>query len=264
MATNQAFDQRADRESHTPALSDLQQRQHQLRDDLRAGFADRRGILLWQQRVGTYTLGRVPDDWHESILTDRWRSAALLANQAARDDMSEHAPDDATAMQVRDTIRQEDLLPSFRSALAFMRSAAVDWNEEPVDHTKQKFTALRPRVDQLASGQRKALEWALDIQDGRERTDHPGPIESRADILDWCDQLMYATAGYLPRELVDQVSSPASPWWRALLGGGGVLLELLLAGDVLPAMNAAIRDAAESGEESPQRDTPSTTGGSIS
>jgi hypothetical protein len=60
------------------------------------------------------------------------------------------------------------------------------------------------------------------------------------------------------------VSSPLSAWWGSLTNDRGAELESLLATDVLPAMNAALRVSAAESEEMATRNTFSSSGGNVS
>lgn len=232
--------------AYTPALPTVRAQQQDLRDRLRDGFADRREILLWQHAVATVSAGQVDDDWHRKILSDRWRTAALLSDPAARDRMAEHPPTAEHARSERQDIVQEDLIPAFRSALGQIRKWAGDYTDtaEGINGTdRQRFIGMRPRLHQLAVVQHRVLRRALDEAD-----DHP-PIQSREDVLEWVDAVVFATSGLVSDTFVRDVTAPLGEWWRPLTQDRGTVLELLLVSDVLPPMNRALRDAAERAEE---------------
>lgn len=258
-------DERGSSGSFTPALPALHARQLELAKELRTGFASREALLLWMLDVAKYTIGRVDGRWYYDLLGDRWK-AAMLLNESAREGIVEHPPDDP--MSVRLDIYQDTLLPASRAAVSYLRTQAQDHTEDarqPLDGEEARFTALRPRVDDLASDQRRVIEWAFDTVGPDRQTDHDGPITNRADMLQWAGEVQYSTRGLLPPGFADEVVSPASRWWGPLLDAGGAWLQLLVADELLPVMNRAIRHAAQHGEElAAERNRQVNSGGSIS
>ena len=226
-----------------PGLPTLRTQQSQLVDLLRRGFTNRRDVLFWSHAVAVMSLGHIEDQWFNELLGDRYRVGALLSDQADRDDLCTHPPDDAAAEFIRDDLQQKRLSRAFQSARAEMRAQGADFTETEGqnDPGSQRFIAMRPRVHQIAVAQHNALHQAF------------GGFDSRRGVLDWADYVDYATTGYLPDGFPGDVTSPMSDWWQVLTGESqGAWLESRLAETVLPAANRALRDAMLSGTEEPQ------------
>lgn len=242
----------------------LRERQHDVRDRLFEGFDTRTDILLWQHDVAACTLGRVADEWHKSILTDRWTVAALLADHRDRQSISDHAPGKEQVNSVRLDMYKDDLLPPCQSAIKWFWRRTTEYagqDQNPVDPTKQKFLAMRPRLDELVSDQRRVLYWALDEETGpgEANVDHDGPITDRQDALEWADAVGYATNGAVDPDFASRVCTPTSEWWNPLLKTRGTWLQFLLADDVLPPMNLSIREAADTAAEFPAEEREKVT-----
>lgn len=241
------------RESRTPAFHRLHVHERDVTASLRAGFHGLDDLLLWVLDASKYTLGYLDDDFGRRLLTDPYRVNKLTTGDTATEE-------DRAAEVVAQDIVEDDLAPAFNSARAFIRTKAQD-HDEDIDASKQEHTALIPRVDVVAAAQRKAVECALDY-DGV--TNHTGPVDCRADVSDWVTQVGFATTGFVPDGVIDDVSSIGSRWRRQLVRSRGVMLRVLIARDLLPPMNMAINDAAKTGMEQNNRQNTSTTGGSIS
>lgn len=221
---------------YAPAFPAVYQQQQKLKRRLRHGFEDANELILWQHDVDVYSLGFATETWHSGILTDRYQIRVLTSDDRDESD------------QTVSEILQEVVTPAFRSAQGFLRQAAMDFQEK-VDVDK-RYPAMRPRVGQLASAQRSALESVLDLQPGQYE-DTKKDITTREDLNDWVDKVVYATAGGVDDAFLQQVVSPASEWWRAIFGPNQAYLHILLAEEVLPQMNDAIRNAAYNSDEQP-------------
>lgn len=232
------------------AMDTLRSHQQDVREQLRAGFRSRQAILLWQHRCGALTIGRIRDGWYRSILNQRWDTAALLADHAARDRLCSDPPPNRLARKYRYDIIQNDLIPGFQEALSVARKLAIDYSETG-DHApvpeRQRYIFMRPQLDDLYESQRDVLLWALGWTEEVEDRD---PITGREDLIEWADATIYATNGLIEPGFAARVATPASEWWGPLMRSRGPTLELLLASQVLPEFNRALRDAAERAKES--------------
>lgn len=238
---------------YTPAFPAVYERQEKLKERLRHGFDGVNELILWEHDVDVYSLGFATPEWHLELLTDRYRVHALTS-----DGLDEGG-------QTVSELLQETVTPAFRSAQAFLRQAAMDFENEVA--VNNRYPAMRPRVGQLATAQREALEGVLNLRPGQYEKKKMGDreIETRDDLEDWVDRVMYATAGGVDDGFIRKVQSPASEWWRAIFGPGEAYLHILLAEEVLPPMNEAIRNAAYNSDEQPSaKDIEAGSGGSIS
>lgn len=247
--------------SHTPALPTLRDQQHQIRARLREGFDSRRELLQWSHATAAVSVGQVPDGWFADLINDPWVVAACLADETHREHLcGDQAPNDETAQSVRMDIIQDTLSPAFQSALGFIRRQTADYTDdkEGIRHIdKQRYLALRPRLHELAVAQHKAIRKAFGAG-GYE------PLGSREAVVDWADYVGYSCAGVLPADFTRTVASPLGEWWFALTQGRGATLESILAAEILPAMNQALRTAASEAEELPARNIGNESGGNIS
>jgi hypothetical protein len=241
--------------SWTPALPALRAQQQDLRDRLRAGFEDRQSLLMWAHAVGAVSAGHVRDAWYRELLTDRWAVAACLTDESAREQLTDHPPTRTQGASLREDIIQEDLSAAFQAALKELRKHAGDYtdDEDGVDNVeRQRFLGMRPRLHQVAIAQKRALEWALGNEVRIGGVSYDG-FDSRSDVLDWGEYVVFATTGLVPDGFGRRVASPLSDWYAELTrDGSSVWLEMLLAEEVMPAMNAALRDAVKSAEEAPR------------
>jgi hypothetical protein len=238
-----------DRDHSFTSLKTLRAHQRDLRDKLLSGFANRTELLLWQHDVAAKTIGQIPDDWHRKFVTDRWLSAAMLADYEQRAVVSSRPPADVVSQRRRHEIIHEDLMPAMQSAIREFRQLAVQYIEDPsnpVDMGRQEYIAMRPQLDEVVREQRFALEWALDAWADEQRRP---PISTRSDALAWADQVIYATYGHIGDEFTDQVISPSSEWLPALTSPASVALKLLLSTEILPAMNETIRYVVSNSKE---------------
>lgn len=243
--------------AYAAALDTLRSHQQDVRNELMAGFEHRQDILLWQHRAGALTIGQIADGWYTETIADRWLCAALLKDQDKRAAMCEAdtAPSDRLAKGCRLNIVKDELIPAFQQALTVARELASDYadagDRAPVAD-RQRYIFMRPQLDDLYRNQREVLLSAL----GAGGEEGPDPVTTREGAIDWADSAIYATTGFLPGEFAQQVAHPASEWWGALTESRGPYLELLLAQQVLPAMNRALRDTAKRASESPQEHRP--------
>jgi len=247
--------------AHTPALPTLRVQQQELRERLRDGLEDRRAILMWSHAAAAVAVGQVPDGWFGDLVNDRWTVAACLADESKRVGLcGRNSPDDEQAASVRMDIIQNTLSPAFQSALGTVRERAGDvtTDRDGVKHMdRQRFLALRPRLHQVAVAQHKALRQAFGAGDW-------DPLDSREAVIEWCDYVGYSCAGFLERDFTTRVASPMGQWWGSLTEDRGAELESLLAAEVLPAMNAALRVSGAESDEMAARSHFDSDGGNIS
>lgn len=243
--------------AHVPALPTLKAQQEDIRQRLRTGFEQRHDVLLWAHVASAISVGRIPDTWFNDLVNDQWTVAACLRDEDQRKVLcQERAPTDAEARNERTQIVQDVLSPAFQRAVDVIRAQSGDFTDEQdgVRHTdRQRFIAMRPRLHQRTVDQHRAL-----------REPYAGGIESQADVVEWADSVAYAASGHLPRDFTTRVASPMSQWWDALANERGNVLDSLLARDVLPAWNSALRTASANAEELPSGRVASSSGGNIS
>lgn len=233
------------------SLATLRAHQRDLRRDLMDGFADRTELLLWQHDVAAKTIGQIPDDWHTKFVADRWLTASMMADVEARKRVSPKPPDASTARRQRSGIRQDDLMPAMQAAIREFRQLAGEYVEDvenPVNMGRQRFLAMRPRLDEVVGEQREALEWALGRHESRP------PIADRDGALEWADQVIYATYGFIGDEFTDEVTAISSEWLPALRHPDRFSLKMLLATDILPVMNRTIRYVVRRATEASSED----------
>lgn len=247
--------------AHTPALPTLRAQQRDLRKRLRDGFDDRVDLLMWSHAAAATSTGHVPDAWFGRLLNDRWMVAACLSDESRRVKLcGDKAPDDDAAASVRLDIVQDVLSPGFQTALSSVRQRAMDHTDDGqgVKNTdKQQFLAMRPRLHQIAVAQHKALRQAFGLGDWE-------ALSSREDVIEWSDYCGYAAAGFLSRDFTGRVASPLGEWWGSLTNDRGAELVSLLASEVLPRFNAALRVSAAESDEMASRARFDSEGGNIS
>lgn len=243
--------------AHVPALPTLKAQQEDIRQRLREGFESRHSLLVWSHVASAIAVGRVPDTWFADLINDQWTVAACLKNEGDRVELcGSKAPTDSQARTERTQIVQEVLSPAFQRAVDVIRAQSADFTDEQdgVRHTdRQRFIAMRPRLHQRVVDQHRALRKPF--ADG---------IQSQADAVEWADNVAYAASGALDRGFTARVCSPMSQWWDALANERVAVLDSLLAQEVMPAWNSALRTASSNAEELPSGTVDSSTGGNIS
>jgi hypothetical protein len=222
----------------------LERQQADVHDAFRAGFGSVGELVEWLHAASAVSLGYVDDEWVSSVVGDWWLVAGLLDDADRRQALTEHPP--ARPAMVRERQLREHLLPAFNSAVAFLRANAETHAEQDVERAgqrRQRFLAMRPRVHQVAVAQHRLLRRAL----GAPEAD---PIATQQDLTDWARAVVQVTTGAVSSEWLRTVTRPTSLWATLLTGDSGrAMLYALVASDLLPAMNAALHDAAQRGSE---------------
>mgnify|MGYP000327284106 CR=1 FL=1 len=236
-------DDRTAQKSHVPALPTLRAQQRDIRSRLRSGFSSRHEILVWSHVAAAISVGRVPDAWFSRLINDQWTVAACLDSHEKREALcGDTAPSPSEARTERTRIIQDVLSPAFQKAVDVIRSQAGDFVDEQdgVRHVdRQRFIAMRPRLHQRVVDQHRAL---------REPFGETG-VRSQADAVEWADEVAYAASGHLSRDFTAMVCNPMSQWWTALANEQTAVLDSMLAEDVLPAWNSALRTACANAKE---------------
>lgn len=216
----------------------LDDQQAAVHDAFREGFPTVRSLVEWCHAASAVSLGFVDDDWAGELVADWWAVAGLLSDPDRRDALSTSPP--SSPSTVRETIVQRDLLPAFNSAIGLLRSKAVEHDERAVErHNAQRFLAMRPRVHQVAVAQHRLIREALGAATADE-------IETRRDVTRWARTVVQTTTGAVSSEWLETVTRPSGLWFALLTGDSGrVVLFRKLASELLPAMNAALHDAAK-------------------
>ncbi|TKX85756.1 hypothetical protein EXE43_11935 [Halorubrum sp. SS5] len=250
-------DERTADSAHVPALPTLRAQQRDVRARLRSGFKTRHELLVWSHVAAAISVGRVPDDWFSHLINDQWTVAACLDSHAKREAIcGDTAPSPSEARTERTRIVQDVLSPAFQKAVDVIRAQSNDFtdDQEGVRHTdRQRFIAMRPRLHQRVVDQHRAL-----------RTPFGEGVQSQADAVEWADEVAYAASGHLPRDFTATVCNPMSQWWTALANEQTAVLDSMLAQDVLPAWNSALRTASSNAEELPSGRVASSSGGNLS
>lgn len=240
------------RESVRPAVDELGKSQQALFDELEAGFADRRDLVLWLHKASARTLGRIPDEWPQQVLASRYQTAGLLDACGGT-----HAPGEALASFERDLIRDDVLLEACSSATRIISQQSTQYADGTTggDSTsnrefgEQRWLAMRPALDELVTRQRESLKRVL----GRDPS-YPSGLQGHDDLSTWVRGVQRAARGLeggLSREAI------WSPWWRQTLldDPRHPDLHLLLGEEVLGVFNAAIREETTQAEEAPDEET---------
>jgi len=251
-------DDRKAESAHVPALPTLRAQQRDIRSRLRSGFRSRHELLVWSHVAAAISVGRVPDGWFSRLINDQWTVAACMDSHEKREALcGDTAPSPSEARTERTRIIQDVLSPAFQKAVDVIRAQSNDFTDEQdgVRHTdRQRFIAMRPRLHQRVVDQHRAL---------REPFGETG-VRSQADAVEWADEVAYAASGHLPRDFTSQVCNPMSQWWTALANEQTSVLDSMLAEDVLPAWNSALRTASSNAEELPSGRVASSAGGNLS
>ncbi|RLM67060.1 hypothetical protein DVK05_06050 [Halorubrum sp. Atlit-8R] len=251
-------DERSAEKAHVPALPTLRAQQRDIRSRLRSGFKSRHELLVWSHVAAAISVGRVPDKWFSRLVNDQWTVAACLDSHEKRERLcGDTAPSPSEARTERTRIIQDVLSPAFQKAVDVIRAQSGDFTDEQdgVRHVdRQRFIAMRPRLHQRVVDQHRAL---------REPFGEAG-VRSQADAVEWADEVAYAASGHLPRDFTAKVCNPMSQWWTALANEQTAVLDSMLAQDVLPAWNSALRTAASNAEELASGTVASSSGGNIS
>ncbi|WP_049934689.1 hypothetical protein [Haloplanus natans] len=245
-----------------PALVRLKLDLEQLEAELYDGFARRRDVLDWMQRLCVRTLGRTRQEFIEDLArqfrgrVDDRRERALLSAMlvpAAR----ERALDAGTVDELRERIYATVLAPAYHRALRHLRKDAGEYIDSAQETTTsghdpqvQRYIAMRPAVDELDDNQDRVLEAVLD------GFDEPG------DILEWGRDLELATHGEIPDQFVRRAYVEQSTR-RMLLSGARAderARELFAATYLVPAFNRGVRDLVGRAGEQPDEDKDPSTG----
>jgi len=228
------------------ALDKLEADQKALRKRLYAGFTSTTDILLWLHKCAIHTIGEIPDGWFARVMTERYKRAALLADESDRKALGKNAPDASLAKLEREMIDDRILTPAMNDAVRVLDKQANEYGDKgaQVDPSSQLYPALRPGLLDLQTRQKTALKQALG------RADDPDGLTCMSDVRSWRDSVARATRGkWLPE---------MDLWTRSIMTGDtdSATLHHYLGRNFLPAANAAIRETASSSEESVIDDLP--------
>lgn len=229
--------------SRAVAFDVLDAQQSHVHRAFRAGFETPRRLLEWMHAAGAVSLGKIDDGWYPDVMGDYWTVAGFMTDPDLRQRLATHPPHNPES--VRERHLQQHLLPAFNSAIALLRTKANEYQEHqaPDRPEGQRYLAMRPRLHQVAVSQHRALRAAVGA---------PGApsLEGRTDVTDWAQSVVGVTTGAVSNDWLQRVTRPTGPWFDLLTGDGGqAVLLALLADDLLPAMNAALREAGQRGNE---------------
>lgn len=245
-------------DSARPALVALATDLLELRDDLEAGLADRAAVVRWHQRLAVAALGRGSRDYYGRLGRAMWpretgEERVLLACLLEAD-ARQRAIDPARAREVRRRLAAAYLLPAYHRAVRSLRKSAGEYvgsgdaGDEDADPAGQRYTAMRPALDELAAWQDLALGRLLD-----------GGLADRAAVLDWATPLEVATQGELSAAWTRRCYREPSTR-RVLVGGPeyAVARAAVAAHHLLPPMAQAAAGLADRAGEEPALDVAPT------
>lgn len=239
-----------EKRAFSPTLPTLRAQQRDLRRRFRDGFESRRDILTWAHAASAVSAGRLPDDVFTELVCDPWMVAVCLANERAREAIcGENAPSIEQVRSERERVIQDSISPAYQKALGLLRDSSgdvIDRDEGVPNIDKQAFLGLRPRLHQRAVEQHRTLLAAYGEGDW-------GSIDTQAAAGRWADEVGYAAPGRMDPEFIGRVRSPFGEWLSAFVSGGDDTITTLLAEEVMPPFNAALRDAVDEGEEKAQK-----------
>lgn len=258
--------------SRRPALrkltADLAELRHELVDVDDPGLGDHVDVLDWLQRLCVRTLGQVHSSRYETIgenfIPDsKGREgsllAALLSPEHRRREM-----DEQLAREVRAEFSNRTIGTARHPAFRSLRKDAGSYVGEPDDDGRgdpgfepeqQRYTGMRPVLDELAGYQSDALHQFVEGFDAKE------------EVLDWGDTLELATHGEpVLEDRPGQFATRcyAEPPMRELLLGERAYheraRETYAAMWLLPAFNRGVQDLAGRSAEEPTFDNSSDMG----
>lgn len=244
-------------DSARPALVALATDLLELRADLEAGLADRAAVVRWHQRLAVAALGRGSRDYYRRVGRAMWpretgEERVLLACLLSAN-VRQRAIDPARACEVRRRLAAAYLLPAYHRAVRSLRKSAGEYvgsgdATDDADPVGQRYTAMRPALDELAAWQELALARLLD-----------GGLADRAAVLDWATPLEVATQGELSSAWTRRCYREPSTR-RVLVGGPeyAVARAAVAAHHLLPPMARAAADLADRAGEEPALDVAPT------
>lgn len=246
--------------AYVPALSTVRAQQEALKKRLREGFNGRHDFLMWTHAVAAVSAGSVPNEWFSDAIGNRWLVACCLADEDDRERLCSRDVPQHIAESRREDLLHETVSPAMEKGLELLRSNSRDYTEDVggIKQTdRQRFLGMRPRLHQIAVAQHRAILEALGHRNGG--------LNDRREVADWADYVVYACGGFTPDRFSARVTAPMGQWYSDLVSpGGSVVVEFLLAEEMLPAANQALRAAVREGEELAARRAPSNSDGGIS
>lgn len=238
-------------ESHRPALRKLALDIQDLREELLAGFASRRAVLEWSQRMTVRTLGEVRQSWYYELARqfrglpsderERALVSALLIPAVRKREINQEA-----ARALRERLAAVLLGRAEHRALRRLRKDATEYTDDDGDGSGhnpeiQRYIAMRPALNELEAYQQRTLTKCVD------------GLESRYEILTWGDDLELATHGELEEDFLERCYREPSTA-RLLTSTRPVdkrARELFAATYLIPAFNAGVRDLTGRAKEMP-------------
>lgn len=183
-----------------PALPTLVGDVVSLLESLEHGFSGKDEIVLWFGNVVVKTGGEIESVVLEDIARQLRTEpegpvvAAFLTPSARSRELGSE-----TTRRIRESFRARFLIPALHRALRALRKSATEYGTGgtgdgsrndggPTDPDRQKFTAMRPGLDELARYQERALRALL------------AGFDSEADLLAWIELMELATHGEIPEE----------------------------------------------------------------
>lgn len=190
---------------YRPSLSNLDRRQQTALDELVDGFADRKGVLRWVQRLGVVTLGRLPNRVMREVALDRTMLHLLVVTPDRKRfiDTGEEPTDLGVAERYRERLAGR-LLPFTNEAVRDFRDSAVEYldDEARPDPDRHEAVAHRPSLSELDERQRRALDALIE-----------GELGSYRDVVGWARSLNLASEGEINsgdahgREFLERVTN---------------------------------------------------------
>ncbi|QZX98733.1 hypothetical protein [Halobaculum rubrum] len=243
-------------ESTRPALQALNEQQLEaLREFRDEGVEHRPALLRWLLRLQYRTLGRLPDYWYSHIATDPTALACVLTGETRgvynRRGETKITPADAWCTRRRLVARY--LRPACREAFRFLRPKAAEYLEGNRDPEKMAALAMRPALDEHYSRQERAI---AEFHEG---------FDSVAVLDEWLQRLDAATFGTMKAvepdfdyqlttsRLQPELTTCSEPMYVEER-------ERIIAWNLLPACNVAVRELADQAGESQDEEKTASSG----
>lgn len=237
-------------EHYPPALGRLSLDVDELLQQLLRGFDSRDAVLKWEQELTVTTLGQIPNEDLYGAIGREFRSTVdsqTVMGLLLRDGLDGVDVDRMHARRERRRLAAVKVLPAYHRAFRHLRPNAKQYIED--EHTtdaetapeKQRYTAMRPVLDGLATWQERVLATFLDGFD---------TIEG---VLEWGIQLDCACYGEADETFVPARYQSRSDR-RILLGThpcARAERELWAAEKLIPWMNSGVQKLTKRATELP-------------
>lgn len=240
-------------QTYRPALVRLTEDVDDVVQDLRAGFASRRAIVEWEQRLAVRTFGQISQRWYEGLARALATSAEpVLTAVLLSEDARETAVDEAVVEQVRERFAATVIAPAYRRAFRHLRKDAGEYVEDghaaEHDPFSQQHVAMRPALEELEDWQQRGLSALFD------------GLADADGIHTWGQVVQLATHGEISDEFILRCHRERSTR-RVLLDEtehADRTRVAFAARFLVPAYNAGVSELAGRAGEMPEAETTET------